>query len=85
MRTTALLAALASAASAAKLGFNYGSTFTTGAPKAQADFEAEFTTAANLKGTKGWTSARLYSMIVSYILCLSWSQLSICVLNLTGQ
>ncbi|KAI1161116.1 glycoside hydrolase superfamily [Nemania serpens] len=64
MHTIALLAALASATSvAAKLGFNYGSTFTTGAAKAQADFEAEFTTAANLKGTSGWTSARLYTMV----------------------
>ncbi|KAI1116785.1 glycoside hydrolase superfamily [Nemania sp. NC0429] len=64
MHTITLLAALASATSAAaKLGFNYGSTFTTGAAKTQADFEAEFTTAANLKGTSGWTSARLYTMV----------------------
>ncbi|KAI0436332.1 glycoside hydrolase family 17 protein [Xylaria telfairii] len=63
MHTASLLTALASAASAAKLGFNYGSTFTTGAAKMQSDFEAEFTTAANLKGTKGWTSARLYTMV----------------------
>ncbi|KAI0533912.1 glycoside hydrolase superfamily [Xylaria digitata] len=63
MHTVALLTALASAASATKLGFNYGSTFTTGAAKMQSDFEAEFTTAANLKGTKGWTSARLYTMV----------------------
>ncbi|KAI1352287.1 glycoside hydrolase superfamily [Xylaria sp. FL0043] len=63
MYTIALLAALASATSATKLGFNYGSTFTTGAAKMQSDFEAEFTTAANLKGTSGWTSARLYTMV----------------------
>ncbi|KAI0429386.1 glycoside hydrolase superfamily [Xylaria sp. FL1042] len=63
MHTIALLAALASTASATKLGFNYGSTFTTGAAKLQSDFEAEFTTAANLKGTTGWTSARLYTMV----------------------
>ncbi|GAW10888.1 hypothetical protein ANO14919_002240 [Xylariales sp. No.14919] len=63
MQTVALLSALASVASATKLGFNYGSTFTTGAAKMQPDFEAEFTTAANLKGTKGWTSARLYTMV----------------------
>ncbi|KAI0490170.1 glycoside hydrolase superfamily [Xylaria cf. heliscus] len=63
MHRTALLAALASAASGTKLGFNYGSTFTTGAAKMQSDFEAEFTTAANLKGTTGWTSARLYTMV----------------------
>ncbi|KAI1272731.1 glycoside hydrolase family 17 protein [Xylaria sp. FL0933] len=63
MYTIALLVALASATSATKLGFNYGSTFTTGAAKMQSDFEAEFTTAANLKGTSGWTSARLYTMV----------------------
>ncbi|KAF2973429.1 hypothetical protein GQX73_g55 [Xylaria multiplex] len=63
MHTIALLTALVSAASATKLGFNYGSTFTTGAAKMQSDFEAEFATAANLKGTKGWTSARLYTMV----------------------
>lgn len=62
---TLFTAALASAASATKLGFNYGSTFTTGAAKMQSDFENEFTTAANLKGTKGWTGARLYTMVVS--------------------
>ncbi|KAI1752455.1 glycoside hydrolase family 17 protein [Xylaria castorea] len=63
MHTAALLIGLASIVSATKLGFNYGSTFTTGAAKMQSDFEAEFTTAANLKGTKGWTSARLYTMV----------------------
>ncbi|KAI1422254.1 glycoside hydrolase [Xylaria sp. FL1777] len=63
MHKIALLTALASAASATRLGFNYGSTFTNGAAKMQPDFEAEFTTAANLKGTKGWTSARLYTMV----------------------
>ncbi|RYC61028.1 hypothetical protein CHU98_g5183 [Xylaria longipes] len=63
MHTAVLLTALASVASATKLGFNYGSTFTTGAAKMQSDFEAEFTTAANLKGTTGWTSARLYTMV----------------------
>ncbi|KAI1740705.1 glycoside hydrolase family 17 protein [Xylaria scruposa] len=63
MHTTVLLSGLVSFVSAAKLGFNYGSTFTTGAAKMQSDFEAEFTTAANLKGTSGWTSARLYTMV----------------------
>ncbi|KAI0189815.1 glycoside hydrolase superfamily, partial [Xylaria flabelliformis] len=58
-----LLSGLISLVSATKLGFNYGSTFTTGAAKIQSDFEAEFTTAANLKGTKGWTSARLYTTV----------------------
>ncbi|KAH9908762.1 glycoside hydrolase family 17 protein [Xylariomycetidae sp. FL2044] len=62
MHTVATLLALASPATAI-LGFNYGSTFTTGAAKQQADFEAEFTRAANLEGTSGWTSARLYTMV----------------------
>ncbi|TRX98994.1 hypothetical protein FHL15_000336 [Xylaria flabelliformis] len=63
MHTVVLLSGLVSLVSATKLGFNYGSTFTTGAAKIQSDFEAEFTTAANLKGTKGWTSARLYTTV----------------------
>lgn len=46
-------------------GFNYGSTFTTGAAKLEADFEAEFKTAQSLIGAPGggFTSARLYTMI----------------------
>ncbi|KAF2811943.1 GPI-anchored cell wall beta-1,3-endoglucanase EglC [Mytilinidion resinicola] len=44
-------------------GFNYGSTFNTGANKQQSDFEAEFTTAQGLVGASGFTSARLYTMI----------------------
>ncbi|EMC91171.1 glycoside hydrolase family 17 protein [Baudoinia panamericana UAMH 10762] len=45
-------------------GFNYGSTFTDGSAKQQADFEAEFTRSKNLQGTNGrLTSARLYTMI----------------------
>ena len=63
MRTAASILALASAASAQIKGFNYGSTFTNGAAKTQADFENEFTTAANLEGTSGFTSARLYTMV----------------------
>ncbi|KAI0478906.1 glycoside hydrolase [Xylariaceae sp. FL0804] len=63
MHTASSLLALASLASATKMGFNYGSTFTSGAAKAQSDFEDEFTTAQNLKGTSGWTSARLYTMV----------------------
>ncbi|KAI1503922.1 glycoside hydrolase superfamily [Biscogniauxia marginata] len=63
MQTAASLLALASSASATILGFNYGSTFTTGAAKIQSDFEAEFSTAANLKGASGFTSARLYTTV----------------------
>ncbi|KAI1450255.1 glycoside hydrolase family 17 protein [Annulohypoxylon stygium] len=62
MQTLTSLLALASTASAIQ-GFNYGSTFTTGAAKQQSDFETEFTTAQNLVGTSGWTSARLYTMV----------------------
>lgn len=62
------LAAAASTANAAFQGFNYGATFSDGALKSQSDFEAEFKTAAGLQGTDGaFTSARLYTMIVSAI------------------
>lgn len=64
MQTVASMLALAATASAIQ-GFNYGSTFTTGAAKTQTDFENEFTVAQGLKGTSGWTSARLYTMVVS--------------------
>lgn len=59
------MAAAVGSASAAFQGFNYGSTFTTGAAKTQTDFENEFKTAASLEGTDGaFTSARLYTMVV---------------------
>ncbi len=59
------LAATISNAFGAYQGFNYGSTFTTGAAKGQSDFEAEFKTAQGLAGTNGaFTSARLYTMVV---------------------
>ncbi|KAL6697878.1 glycoside hydrolase [Trichoderma pleuroticola] len=62
--TLLTLATAISAVNAAYQGFNYGSTFTNGQPKAQTDFEAEFRTAAGLDGTDGaFTSARLYTMI----------------------
>ena len=61
------LAAAVSTASAAYQGFNYGSTFTDGRPRQQADFEALFKTAQGLAGTNGaFASARLYTMIVSF-------------------
>ncbi len=60
------LATLFSCTLATFQGFNYGSSFTTGAAKAQSDFEAEFKTAQGLAGTNGaFTSARLYTTIVS--------------------
>nr|POE63519.1 putative glucan endo-1,3-beta-glucosidase eglc [Quercus suber] len=59
----AFVAAFATA-QAATIGFNYGSTFTDGSAKQEADFEAEFKAAQNLAGTSGeFTSARLYTMI----------------------
>lgn len=70
MRTTTSLVALAatfSSAAAVYQGFNYGSTFTTGAAKQESDFEAEFKNAQGLVGAPagGFTSARLYTTIVS--------------------
>lgn len=60
------LAFVASPAMAAYVGFNYGSTFTTGAAKVQSDFETEFTTAQGLvSAPRVFSSARLYTMIVS--------------------
>jgi glucan endo-1,3-beta-D-glucosidase len=65
-RNLLALVAAASQASAVYQGFNYGSTFTTGAAKQQSDFESDFKTAAGLQGTDGgFTSARFYTMIVS--------------------
>lgn len=54
----------ASPALAAYAGFNYGSTFTTGAAKVQSDFESEFTTAQGLiSAPTVFNSARLYTMV----------------------
>jgi len=63
----AVLSAIFSPARAAYQGFNYGAFFTDDTPKMQADFEAEFRTAQNLVGApgSGFTSARLYTMIVN--------------------
>lgn len=67
MRSSGLLAIMASisAAAAVNQGFNYGSTNTDGSAKDQTTYTSEFTTAQNLVGTSGFTSARLYTMIVS--------------------
>ncbi|MCJ1433875.1 hypothetical protein MMC27_003240 [Xylographa pallens] len=61
----ALTASLATTSAAALQGFNYGSTFTDGSAKMESDYQSEFTTAQNLVGTSGFTSARLYTMIQS--------------------
>ncbi|GFF45052.1 probable glucan endo-1,3-beta-glucosidase eglC [Aspergillus lentulus] len=65
MQFTQLVAlALALATSeAAHQGFNYGNTKSDGSAKSQSDFQSEFSTAKNLVGTSGFTSARLYTMI----------------------
>ncbi len=66
MRTyslVALAACLSAASAAVHKGFNYGATFTDGSNKQQTDFENEFNTAKKLKGTSGFTSARLFTMI----------------------
>lgn len=68
MRTSATYMALAAASPAlsAYVGFNYGSTFTTGAVKVQSDFESEFKTAQGLvSAPEVFSSARLYTTIVS--------------------
>ncbi|GFG11305.1 probable glucan endo-1,3-beta-glucosidase eglC [Aspergillus udagawae] len=61
-RLVALALALATS-EAAHQGFNYGSTKSDGSAKSQSDFQSEFSTAKNLVGTSGFTSARLYTMI----------------------
>jgi glucan endo-1,3-beta-D-glucosidase len=65
MFTSYLLAftTLIISASAVYQGFNYGSTFSDGSFVLEADFQSLFTTAQNLVGTSGFTSARLYTMI----------------------
>lgn len=63
MRSSGLLA-LAGSASAVFQGFNYGATKSDGyTVRVQSDFESLFSTAKNLVGATGFTSARLYTMI----------------------
>jgi glucan endo-1,3-beta-D-glucosidase len=57
------LAVLVASVQGVHQGFNYGSTFTDGSAVLEADFQSRFTTAQNLVGTSGFTSARLYTMI----------------------
>lgn len=70
MQLTHLLAFALSVATseAAYKGFNYGAAKSDGSVKSQSDFESEFSTAKNLVGTSGFTSARLYTMIVSDVI-----------------
>ncbi len=70
MRSSPVLLALAASLSTSEAvyqGFNYGSTKADGStPRVQSDYESLFSTAKNLDGTDSkFTSARLYTMIVS--------------------
>lgn len=58
-----LAALFVASVSAVYQGFNYGSTNTDGSAVLEADFQSRFTTAQNLVGTSGFTSARLYTMV----------------------
>jgi glucan endo-1,3-beta-D-glucosidase len=64
MRSSTLLALAASlsSSSATLQGFNYGSTRSDGSFQTEADFQALFSTAKAV--SSGFTSARLYTMIV---------------------
>lgn len=63
--TIAVIGALSFSAltAAQQKGFNYGSTNGDGSCRYQGDFENLFSTARNLVGNSGFTSARLYTMI----------------------
>ena len=65
MKQLLALALSAATAEAAYKGFNYGDKNDDNSARTQADFESQFKTAKNLVGTSGFTSARLYTMIVS--------------------
>lgn len=68
MRSTSLVALVASvsaASAAVHQGFNYGAANTDGSIRTQQLFQDEFKVAKNLVGTSGFTSARLYTCIVS--------------------
>lgn len=53
-------------ATAVYTGFNYGDKHSDGSVKQQSDYESEFSTAKNLVGAPGFTSARLYTSIVRF-------------------
>ncbi|EME80371.1 glycoside hydrolase family 17 protein [Pseudocercospora fijiensis CIRAD86] len=65
MRSLSLLT-LASSASAAVHGFNYGALYADQSARTQQDFEADFNAAKNLPGSHGFSSARLFTMIQGY-------------------
>jgi hypothetical protein len=59
------VAASVATASAAIQGFNYGAAKTDGSFLFEADYKEKFSAAKNLPGASGFSSARLYTMIVS--------------------
>ena len=59
----ALAASLATATAQTYQGFNYGSTFTNGAPVTRPEYEAQFNAAKNLVGASGFSSARIFTLI----------------------
>ena len=59
----ALATTLAIARAQVYQGFNYGSVFTDGSAITQTDYEDHFSTAQQLVGTSGFTSARLFTMV----------------------
>ncbi|KAL9611581.1 MAG: hypothetical protein Q9167_003770 [Letrouitia subvulpina] len=59
----ALTATISTAYSQVYQGFNYGSVFTDNSPILQQNYQDRFNTAKQLKGTSGFTSARLFTMI----------------------
>ncbi|KAL8962220.1 MAG: hypothetical protein Q9183_005187 [Haloplaca sp. 2 TL-2023] len=66
MRSSNILpiaATLATASAQVYQGFNYGSVFTNNAPITRQNYVDLFTTARNLQGTSGFTSARLFTTI----------------------
>lgn len=63
LTSTATLLSLSTLTAAVEKGFNYGSTNSDGSCRAEGDFSNLFTTAKNLVGNSGFTSARLYTMI----------------------
>lgn len=67
--SAASLLAFAASVQAVYKGFNYASTNGDKSPRTAADFTEYFKTAQKLVGTSGFSSARLYTMIVSHLLC----------------
>ena len=61
----AFVASLSVASAAALKGFNYGATHTDNSPMTQNDFQTLFKASQELAGAPGFTSARLYTSIVS--------------------